>query len=84
MNKGRWPANVILDGSDEVNAGFPQSKSGARKGGDDYKLGRYEGQKGALGLKKGGACEASSGSASRFFIHCPYTEEDFMWLSEEE
>ena len=26
-NQGRWPANVIHDGSDEVLAGFPDSKS---------------------------------------------------------
>ena len=31
---GRWPANLIHDGSDEVVAGFPQSKSeGGTKGG---------------------------------------------------
>ena len=28
---GRWPANVIHDGSDEVVAGFPEYKSSARK-----------------------------------------------------
>ena len=28
---GRWPANVIHDGSDEVVAGFPEHKSSARK-----------------------------------------------------
>jgi site-specific DNA-methyltransferase (adenine-specific) len=67
MSKGRFPANLIHDGSDEVVSLFPETKSGARKGGDAYKLGRYEGQKGALGLKVGAACEASNGSASRFF-----------------
>jgi len=64
---GRWPANLIHDGSDEVLAGFPVTTSGARVGGDEYKLGRYEGQRGARGLKIGGACEGSTGSASRFF-----------------
>ena len=64
---GRWPANLIHDGSDEVLAGFPQTSSGARVGGDKYKLGRYEGQRGARGLKIGGACESSTGSAARFF-----------------
>ncbi len=29
-NLGRWPANIIHDGSDEVLAGFPETKSGAR------------------------------------------------------
>lgn len=28
MKPGRWPANVIHDGSDEVVAGFPETKSG--------------------------------------------------------
>jgi len=29
--QGRWPANVIHDGSDEVLAGFPEHKSSARR-----------------------------------------------------
>ena len=59
-NSGRWPANVITDGSDEVLAGFPVTTSGARTGassaGDNriFKL-------------HGGACETSTGSAARFF-----------------
>lgn len=65
--KGRFPANVIHDGSDEVTGLFPQTKSGARAGGDDFKLGRFENESGAWGLKKGRACDASSGSAARFF-----------------
>ena len=31
QHEGRWPANVIHDGSDEVLAGFPEHKSSARK-----------------------------------------------------
>jgi len=64
---GRFPANLIHDGSDEVVGLFPQTTSGARAGGDDFKLGRFENESGAWGLKTGHACEASSGSASRFF-----------------
>ena len=66
-NQGRFPANLIHDGSDEVKELFPQTTSGARAGGDDFKLGRFENESGAWGLKKGRACEASSGSAARFF-----------------
>ena len=33
--KGRWPANVIHDGSDEVVDGFPDSKGNGSKGGGD-------------------------------------------------
>ena len=65
--QGRFPANLIHDGSDEVVGLFPDTKSGARTGGDKYKLGRFDKQKGARGLKIGGACVASSGSAARFF-----------------
>ena len=32
---GRWPANVIHDGSDEVVNGFPDSKGNGSKGGGD-------------------------------------------------
>ena len=73
---GRWPSNFLHDGSDEVLERMPETKSGARTGGDEYHLGRYEGQKGARGLKVGGDCESSSGSAARFFKCCPITEED--------
>jgi len=51
-------------------------KSGARKGGDDFKLGRYKDQKGHWGIKKGGTCESNSGGASRFFKHCNYGQEE--------
>jgi site-specific DNA-methyltransferase (adenine-specific) len=33
--QGRWPANVIHDGSDEVVDGFPDSKGNGSKGGGD-------------------------------------------------
>jgi len=72
---GRWPANLIHDGSDEVLAGFPQTTSGARVGGTPYKLGRYEGQAGARGLKVGGSCVADTGSAARFF-YCAKTNKN--------
>jgi len=67
IGTGRFPANVIHDGSDEVTGLFPMTTSGARAGGDDFKLGRFENESGAWGLKKGRACDASSGSAARFF-----------------
>ena len=54
LNAGRWPANVIHDGSDEVLEGFPTSKDGvagkrnAGTGtfdfGDHNKLGGYGGE----------------------------------------
>lgn len=57
---GRWPANVIHDGSDEVMAGFPETSSGVRNG---------------TGKKKF-SCEASHGSAARFFYCAKASRED--------
>ncbi len=62
-NEGRWPANVLHDGSDEVVAGFPQTNSNARasKGGD-------AGTSWFTGDRKNGAFTIDdSGSAARFF-----------------
>jgi len=56
---GRWPANLIHDGSDEVLAGFPESVS---TGGDGYKNSMWAG-----GKETGGHGLGDSGSAARFF-----------------
>lgn len=70
-NLGRWPANIIHDGSEEVLAGFPYTKSGEltgqpRKGGNNI-------------YSQPGATEGrprfsvpSEGSAARFF-YCAKT-----------
>jgi len=63
--QGRWPANIILDGSDEVVGMFPETKSGALNAG--HKRGE-----GVSSWKGGGGvvqCEYGndSGSAARFF-----------------
>jgi hypothetical protein len=58
---GRWPANVIHDGSDEVVGLFPGAGShgGGKSGASDGYHGR---------IKPGeNACVRSSGSAARFF-----------------
>ena len=75
---GRWPANVIHDGSEEVLEHFPQSKGqqGDVKGdepshiGDNGIYGRYE-KTGVPFRKHGG-----SGSAARFFKKCEYSPEE--------
>jgi len=65
---GRWPANVVHDGSDEVLAGFPESKDGVAVGGLHSASGvnaiyaRMERVPDAGDHGYGG-----SGSASRFF-----------------
>lgn len=68
---GRWPANLIHDGSDEVLSVFPHTKSGARK--KSHVTGDQSGNKhnhGVYGKFKAVQYEdtpASEGSASRFF-----------------
>jgi DNA modification methylase len=66
---GRWPANLIHDGSDEVVGLFPDAKSGG-SGNDKIKVGGncY----GKYKDRKGGQQPPSSGSAARFF-YCAKT-----------
>lgn len=66
---GRWPANFIHDGSDEVTDLFPQTSSGIMKAGQQRKV-----SKGKGGYCDGFPDEATisdtygdSGSAARFF-----------------
>lgn len=70
---GRFPANLIHDGSDEVVGLFPQTKSGKLKS-DCYEKGRENDSMFAGGgnfTHKG--YEADSGSAARFFKTCNYS-----------
>jgi site-specific DNA-methyltransferase (adenine-specific) len=64
IGKGRWPANLIHDGSEEVVGLFPESKDGVA----GARTGRFCGYGGGWGPqpdhKKG---YGSSGSAARFF-----------------
>jgi len=69
--EGRWPANVIHDGSDEVLAGFPTTKSGRHNGKSTFSA---ESTKTAASMCSGMAgktrtyvVEPSEGSAARFF-----------------
>jgi site-specific DNA-methyltransferase (adenine-specific) len=61
---GRWPANLIHDGSEEVLAGFPQTNSGALTEGHKQGAGCF----GRVGGEKiTGNYGGDSGSAARFF-----------------
>jgi DNA modification methylase len=68
---GRFPANLIHDGSDEVRECFPEQKSGARS--SKHKIGNEEGEMfnhgiyGKYKAKNYDDAPAESGSASRFF-----------------
>jgi DNA modification methylase len=65
--KGRFPANVIHDGSDEVVSGFPVTKSGSIKEGTNQGFGNANAE--VYGKSKGvtNSVLGSEGSASRFF-----------------
>jgi len=64
-DQGRWPANVIHDGSEEVLAGFPNSKGGAypAKRGQAVNTSFASGQETEGGYRAMG----DDGSAARFF-----------------
>ncbi len=70
-SKGRWPANVIHDGSDEVVELFPDSKvSGSAKSGRPAIRNDYDNSKNVYGAgigAKQGRLHNDSGSAARFF-----------------
>lgn len=64
---GRWPANVLHDGSDEVEAAFAAFgtlTSGVKRGGQ---YGRQTGVHDGGQRLDGTACYADAGTASRFF-----------------
>jgi len=71
LNAGRWPANLIHDGSDEVVAGFPAtavSKSGGKAGAIGY-------HSGGAGADRGGH-DDNGGSAARFFYCAKASKKD--------
>ena len=63
--KGRWPANLIHDGSDEVLAGFPDTSSGSMAAGTIRK--NQTGFSGNMPLITANDTPADCGSAARFF-----------------
>lgn len=69
---GRWPANLIHDGSDEVVAGFPQSsaKNGVTQG--EGKGGIWSESTG----KRAGPTHGDAGSAARFFYCAKASRKD--------
>jgi len=73
---GRFPANLIHDGSPEVVEIFPHSTSGAMKKPYEYKNNGF-----SLGAPSGNTktlCDASEGSAARFFKSCVFTPKDLF------
>ena len=73
--EGRWPANLIHDGSEEVVGLFPVTTSG--KGGQPQSASR-SGNAGLFGLNAAGVKlgHADSGSAARFFYCAKASKRD--------
>ncbi len=73
--EGRWPANIIHDGSDEVLAAFPVTTSGAMK----RVVEAYDGES-ATGFLRGRSGphnqHGGSGSAARFFYCAKSSKSD--------
>jgi len=74
--KGRWPANVIHDGSDEVTALFPESdgQQGDLKGHSKDRLSK--GIFGDMKAARDAVARLDSGSAARFFYCAKASQED--------
>lgn len=74
---GRWPANVIHDGSPEVLALFPEtapSKSGTRNQAARETQASKGTEKARIGGKFGH--DDNGGSAARFYQQCQWTQDD--------
>lgn len=72
---GRWPANLIHDGSDEVIALFPHTKTGNLKPEHDIKdSSGWSGGSQAGRVKR--AFSANEGSAARFFYSAKASRKD--------
>lgn len=65
--QGRWPANLIHDGSEDVLARFPSAPGQLVAASANAPSPRTSGIYGAMKRGNGSACRADSGSAARFF-----------------
>ena len=75
--QGRFPANFIHDGSDEVKDLFPDTKSGALKKGDKVSTKHQADHKwGMKGMERVNEYKPDSGSASRFFYCAKASKKD--------
>ena len=76
--RGRFPANLIHDGSDEVVELFPEAGNGWKRnyGEENYRGRQYSGGSFGGGGYKGGSTYADSGSAARFFYCAKASKSD--------
>jgi DNA modification methylase len=75
--EGRWPANIVHDGSEEVVAAFPETTSGTFSGHRNEP--KTNGVYGKFELQDEKGHVGDSGSAARFFKACPITDKDMEW-----
>ena len=75
-NIGRWPANLIHDGSDEVVGLFPQTSSGGFREGTIQHQRTFNVAKGVQAERVREAREPDSGSAARFFYTAKASRDD--------
>jgi site-specific DNA-methyltransferase (adenine-specific) len=73
---GRWPANLIHDGSDEVVSLFPQTASGSWREGMTQHSRTFNIAKGVEAERVRGARAPDSGSAARFFYQAKASKKD--------
>lgn len=75
---GRWPANLVHDGSPEVLAAFPETESGTgavkRATADGYQANAYGKESRATGTPM--VCHGDAGSAARFFYSAKADQDD--------
>lgn len=75
MKPGRWPANLVHDGSEEVLERFPEAK-GMASGGRREGLDSRPGYSGSLGNAGESIARGDAGSAARFFYCAKADAED--------
>lgn len=73
---GRFPPNLLLDGSDEVVALFPESKGQLATVGPQHGEKKSINVYGDYGARHHAEPRGDSGSAARFYPHLDYDEDD--------
>lgn len=75
-SEGRWPANVLLDGSDEVVGAFPDAAGALRAVDESFAPKAGTAVYGDYGPRPAAAPRGDSGSAARFFYSAKADADD--------
>lgn len=78
LKPGRWPANIIHDGSDDVVAAFPAAPGQLRAVGPEHGTKPSVNVYGDFGARDHFAPRGDSGSAARFFKSCSWEESEWL------